>query len=111
MKHIYLINIENTDFYKIGFTKQDPGKRLKALQTGNPIKLILTDYYTTDLATEVETAMHNLFSYKKIEEKLDITLLGEWFVLDEDFVNDFKEKCKTIEEGIRAIKESSTLFY
>jgi hypothetical protein len=37
MKHVYLINIEDTNIYKIGFTKQSPKKRVKDLQTGKEL--------------------------------------------------------------------------
>ena len=109
MRYIYLINVSNTDLYKIGFTKQSPIKRVKDLQTGNPLELTLIDYYESDIAHNIESAMHNFLIHKKNDSQFGVKLIGEWFSLDKKDVEDFKKNCKTIEEGLSAIKKG-TLF-
>ena len=109
MKYVYLINIENTNIYKIGFTKQSPKKRLKSLQTGNPYKMILTDSYESEIATNIEFVIHNYLRHKKTNSE-DVKLLGEWFELDKKDVETFKELCQTIEGNIRCIN-NNTLFF
>ena len=42
---VYLINIERTDLYKIGTTKKPIKDRIKSLQTGNPINLVLIEHF------------------------------------------------------------------
>ena len=59
MKCVYLINIQDTNIYKIGFTKQSPEKRVKDLQTGNPYKMVLVDSYKSQIAPGIETVIHN----------------------------------------------------
>lgn len=57
--------------YKIGFTAGPIGKRLRALQTGNPTKL-RTEMTITGTARD-EQRLHALFSDKRT--------VGEWFEL------------------------------
>ena len=76
MKCVYLINIQDTDIYKIGFTKQSPEKRIKDLQTGNPYKMVLVDSYKSQIAPSIESVIHNYFKHKKNRGlKSDLTLI------------------------------------
>lgn len=108
MKHVYLIQIEGTDIYKIGFTKSSPEKRMLSLQTGNPFKLILVDSYSSKRATKVEAALHNRFLTKKVNED-EYKLLGEWFKFDMDTVKSFRQTCELIDNNFQIIEEMSTL--
>jgi hypothetical protein len=110
MKYVYLINIEGTNIYKIGFTKQYPEKRLKNLQTGNPYKMILTDSYESKIAPSIESVMHSYFQHKKTNSEEELKLMGEWFELDKIDIEAFKITCQTIEGNLNAIS-NSTLFY
>ena len=65
MKCVYLINIHNTNIYKIGFTRQSPEKRVKDLQTGNPYKMVLVDSYKSQIAPNIESVIHTYFKHKK----------------------------------------------
>lgn len=110
MKYVYLVNMENTDFYKIGFTKNSPEKRVKNLQTGNPKNINLVDSYRSNIAQNIETALHNFLRHKKIDSHEGVKLMGEWFLLDREDVKQFQEKCKTIETNLNVIKEGGDFF-
>jgi hypothetical protein len=100
---VYLINIERTDLYKIGITRVSPQKRLKSLQTGNPNKLVLVDYFETEIYTKIEAVMHRILKHKKYIPEDFENLMGEWFCLTFEDVRGFKQMCKNIERGMLAI--------
>lgn len=106
---VYLINIERTDLYKIGITRKTPQERLKSLQTGNPKKLVLADYYKTDIYNQIETVIHRRFKHKKYQPDDFEHLIGEWFELDNEDVKNFKNTCRIIEDGLYSIQKNSTL--
>lgn len=54
--YIYIIRERDTDFYKVGFTK-DPQQRKTALQCGNPRKLIFKRVKRVENARD-EKALH-----------------------------------------------------
>jgi hypothetical protein len=110
MKYVYLIQVDGTEIYKIGYTKSHPQKRLEALQTGNPHKLILVDFYPTLRATKIEAAMHNMYSSCKADEYNGERLLGEWFNLNWDTRRDFKIICERMDNNFKVIEETSTLY-
>jgi hypothetical protein len=110
MKYVYLANIEDTNIYKIGFTKQVPEKRVKGLQTGNPYKIKLVNSYKSDIAPSIESVIHNFFKYKKNNPNEGINLLGEWFVLEKNDIESFGLMCENIEKNIKAIRDSTLYF-
>ena len=73
---IYLVNAENTNLYKIGYTSVGAETRLKALQTGSPHKLNIIKQ--TDGSISKEKYIQNWFYYKKTR--------GEWFQFNDDDV-------------------------
>lgn len=99
MKNIYLAKQNNSDLYKIGITGKSPEKRLKELQTGNAVKLILVDKFQTKHGFLMETAMHAIFKLKRKE--------GEWFELSEEDVLNFQEYCKEKEATMDLLKSSN----
>ena len=109
MGTVYLINIERTFLYKIGITKKKPEERMAALQTGNPKKLILTNFYKSEFYSKIETILHRQLKHKKYQPDDFNDLMGEWFQLDDDDVNKFHSLCKTIEANIIFLNEHSTL--
>jgi len=109
MKYIYLLQLEGTDLYKIGFTKNNPNKRVKSLQTGSPHKIVLIDQYQTVMATTIESILHRSMKSKKYIAEDGFMLLGEWFKLELSDVKEFQSRCKRIEENLRILKETSTL--
>lgn len=71
---IYLIQVEGTDFTKIGFS-ENPKKRLSDLQTANPHKLnMIAMYQSVNHKTEVKLAER--FLHKKFK---GYNVRGEWF--------------------------------
>lgn len=105
MKYVYLANIENTDIYKIGFTKLSPEKRVKGLQTGNPNKIVLINSYKSEIAPSIESVIHNYFKHKKNNPDDGLKLLGEWFILERLDVEKFYDTCKTIEDNLNIINK------
>jgi len=106
---IYLINAERTDYYKIGITKGNANKRLKALQTGSVTKLVLVDFYKSDLHFNIETILHRLWKHKKFIVEDFEDLKGEWFKLEFNDVKEFGERCRRIEWNLNFLKESSSI--
>lgn len=96
---IYLINIENTDLYKIGVSK-NPEKRLKSLQTANGKKLSLINSFETQFNYKLETFLHQYFSLKK--------KLGEWFILEPTDVDNFISYCEKGESIFKLLKKNNT---
>jgi len=70
---VYLITDEWLSYFKIGVA-ENPHRRLRELQIGNPKKLIiqlLVWFPTRDMARAVERAMHERFA--------EFNTSGEWF--------------------------------
>jgi hypothetical protein len=57
--YVYLIRKGDTDFYKIGSARH-PQRRLKALQTGNPVVLSLVGAWYVASPYVVEKSLHRL---------------------------------------------------
>jgi hypothetical protein len=100
MGYVYLIGEENNENkYKIGSTKcSDINKRLKQLQTGNSNQLFIKEYYETTKPFKLETMLHNKFKYKNV--------IGEWFELDENDIENFKQECEKYQNIINTLKEN-----
>lgn len=76
MSYVYFIACKETWRWKVGFTKSDPQKRLKALQTGCPSELALMAYIEAGI--DKELLIHNLFESERIR--------GEWFEGSDHFI-------------------------
>lgn len=100
MGYVYLIGEDNMEKkYKIGSTKcNDINKRLKQLQTGNSNPIYIKDYFETSSPFKLETMLHN--KYK------DYNVIGEWFELDDDTINEFKKECEQYQNIIDSLKEN-----
>lgn len=75
---------EETQFVKIGYTRNSPESRLSTLQTGCPHPLKV--YLYTDGPPSLETAFHDAFA--------PLRWIGEWFYLQHklfDFMHHFDE--------------------
>ena len=102
--YIYLLECSSDweTTYKIGYTKnQDISKRIKGLQTGNKDRIKCVTFFETNHGRKVETALHNLLSYKNQG--------GEWFNLTLDEVVNFKSFCKKLESNFDALLEGTYL--
>jgi len=108
MGFVYLINSGVTDRYKIGVSKNPPD-RMRGLQTGNPQKLTLIEYYESDIYQRIETVLHRTLKHKKYVPEDFEMLKGEWFILDDEDVLTFKKNCEKIESRIEYLKKHSLL--
>lgn len=88
MYNIYLISAQHSDvfYYKIGWTKRDPKKRLKELKTGNSQELELVGVFESKWGPIIESILHKHFNQFRCE--------GEWFKLDLEQVSQFLELCQ-----------------
>jgi hypothetical protein len=104
MGYVYLIGeIENPGRYKIGSTRgKSVAKRLKQLQTGSSSELYVKDAVETDHPFKLEKMLHNHFKSSN--------LIGEWFELSEDDVEDFKGLCNEKLKVIDSLKENPFYF-
>lgn len=104
MAYVYLIGEEgNNEHFKIGSTKaKDVNKRLKQLQTGNSAALYIKEAFETEYPFKLEKMLHNRFK--------SCSLIGEWFELPKDVVEDFKGICEYEEKIIEALKGNPFFF-
>ena len=91
MKYVYLIQSLESGYYKIGVSN-NPQKRIKQLQTGNPTVLRLIYTFESEYSHQIESFFHKRFSYCRKE--------GEWF--DLDIINEvnFLDECNKISNGL-----------
>lgn len=76
--YIYIIGQESSNLYKIGWTTNaDPTVRLKALQTGSAMKLVLCGHFSAP-SQKTEFVLHEMFNSNRMQ--------GEWFCLTEEQV-------------------------
>ena len=91
--YVYLIeaNIDGIAQYKIGVSKV-PERRILEMRTANPNIVGVVDQYlcnTRLMAHKIESWYHKYHLSKNID--------GEWFLLDDVYVTEFKEKCEYFE--------------
>lgn len=79
---VYFIGPVDAETVKIGWTKDDPYRRLKALQTGNGSTLHL--YGAIPGTRRDEKALHVSLSH--------LHLRGEWFAFSEEIFDLFMER-------------------
>ena len=63
--HVYLINMQDTAFYKIGMSL-DPQIRLRTLQTGNPYPLQIINTRAVPDMRSAETRLHRQFEAQRV---------------------------------------------
>jgi uncharacterized membrane protein len=70
MGYVYIIDpgfsIDGTAIVKIGTTKRHPSKRVRELQTGNPNKIHLIDYFEFPDAVYAERRIHSQLSQFRV---------------------------------------------
>jgi len=89
--------------YKIGYTRnKDIKKRIKGLQTGNKDRIKCIDSFESFHGRKVETALHNLYSYKNEG--------GEWFKLELNDIINFKNACQKLEENFTLLDQYQNPF-
>ncbi len=99
----YFIREEGSEFVKIGYTAEDPLRRLGEIQTGNPRKLILEAIEKGD--EKQETLLHKRF--KAFHHR------REWFYYSRE-IRMYAEQAKTVEETPdreASIKQQQARYY
>jgi hypothetical protein len=64
MGYVYLLiqlDYNNKETFKIGFTKNNPEKRVKQLNTGNPNKIELLNYFESRYYINIENWLHKIY--------------------------------------------------
>lgn len=107
MKYVYLINLEGTDVFKIGHSK-NPKQRIKSLQTGNPYKLVLVESFKSKRASQIEKTLHRRFASSKTDVD-ECKLQGEFFNLSNKDIADFQKTCQRIDSNFDILEKYSTL--
>jgi len=96
---IYFIQSGNNGPIKIGHTKFNINSRLKSLQTGNPVKLILIKTIKGDLKKE-----------RKIQKKFyEDNIRGEWFLPSLKLLNYIKSKKGLTLNKIKESQDAKTI--
>jgi hypothetical protein len=104
MYNVYLISSYHKDdiFYKIGWTKRDPKKRLKELKTGNSQELELLQVFESKWGPKIESNLHKNFKHVRCE--------GEWFKLTKEDVDGFISLCKLNHDNFEILASSNSWF-
>ena len=105
---VYLLKIGSEGIYKIGVTKKVE-KRIKELQTGNPLKIELINFYESEHSYKIEKFLHKKYSHTKLTEGFEY-LEGEWFKLDNNDVKNFRDICSSIENNFKILKEMGNIY-
>jgi hypothetical protein len=107
MGYVYLIlevNKNGDEHHKIGISKNEPEKRLKQLQTGNPNRIDVLKSYESKNYKRVEKWLHSRFDNKKTLAE------NEWFTLSNDDVLNFIETCKKVDETINLLLKENPFY-
>jgi hypothetical protein len=96
MAFVYLLGDSGQDnCFKIGITRGKIEKRIKQLQTGNAEEIFLVNYYETNYPFLLERLLHMKFFPKQKR--------NEWFIMDIEDVNKFKEYCLKFEQTAKSL--------
>ena len=100
MAFVYLIKERDGEHrYKIGSTRShDVSKRLKQLQTGNSSELTIEDSFETETPFKLEKMLHNNLHSSRVN--------GEWFELEKETVENFKQICESLQGIIDSLKDN-----
>lgn len=96
--NVYLL--ESDGKYKIGFTRNDPEKRIKQMKTGNFNGFNLIGQFKSKWGTKIESKLHKKHKQKKIS--------GEWFNLTNEDVLTFELECQMWHNIFEDIEKNST---
>ena len=104
MYHVYLISSHHQDdiYYKIGWTKRDPKKRLKELKTGNSQELELVQIFESKWGPKIESNLHKNFKHLRCQ--------GEWFKLSSEDVDSFQNLCKSNHDAFEFLSKENSWF-
>ena len=92
--YVYLLT--DGELYKIGVTRGSIENRISKLQTGNPYDIAIIDYFESEYPFKVEKMLHARHSQQRIN--------NEWFNLEKEDVNNFRDECIKCESIVESIK-------
>lgn len=78
---VYVLQVGNSDCYKVGFTKKTVTKRATSISTGSPEKLTEVLYIETEHYSLMEKLIHEKLDHKRAPN-------GEFFNCDIALIND-----------------------
>jgi hypothetical protein len=104
MFNIYLISseINGHKLHKIGYTRRSVETRVKEFKTGNASEFEIVDSFHSKWGTKRESQLHKIFKQKKQS--------GEWFNLDDNDINLFRENCEKIHNNLELISNNNTYY-
>lgn len=105
--YVYLlleVDKDGCERHKIGFTKNNPNKRLKQLSTGNSNVISVLNQFETPNYKHVEKWLHRKFSKQKTEAK------NEWFTLTNEQVGAFIQTCTELDNRVTFMKKNNPFF-
>jgi len=97
LKFIYLLKLNSTGYYKIGYTN-NVNKRIKELSTGSYDTITLVNKYESKFYREIEKYLHNIYKSLKIK--------GEWFDLGIEEENNFLKNCLLVEKNLNYLENN-----
>lgn len=104
LKFVYLLRSIDPESglvkHKIGFTKNDPNKRIKQLTTGSNCFIDVLFVFESEYATKVEKALHRYYSNQNVGR--------EWFILDQDQLKEFEFICNKFHSNFKLLMDSNT---
>jgi biotin operon repressor len=104
MYNVYLVcsEIEGKKLYKIGYTRREVEKRIKEFKTGNASEFYIIDSFQSKWGTKIESQLHKFYKPKKVS--------GEWFDLNQEELDNFLKRCKTIHDNLELISTQNTFY-
>lgn len=96
---VYLVENENTDLCKIGYSK-DVFRRVTQLQTANPLKVVILYRYFSIDALKLEAELHKYYEENKVR--------GEWFKLTNLQKNNFLAVASKLDKNIEILEALPT---
>jgi hypothetical protein len=105
MGYVYLLiqlDYNNKETFKIGFTKNNPEKRVKQLNTGNPNKIELLNYFESRYYINIENWLHKKY--------IEYNYFSEWFELPNNIVKNFILDCKEAEKNIEFLSNENYFY-
>jgi negative regulator of genetic competence, sporulation and motility len=107
MGFVYLlvqVSPEGPETYKVGVSKNSIEKRISQLQTGNPNKIMLLNFYESENYKKVERIMHRRYHKEKTLAK------NEWFTLTNTQVFSFLIDCIEADKTVKFLKENNAFY-
>lgn len=107
MGYVYLlleVDKNGDERHKIGYSKNNPEKRVKQLQTGNSNVISLLKSFQTENYRKLETWLHKKYGFQKTEAD------NEWFTLTNEQVMTFLDECKKIDEIISLLLRENPFY-